>query len=838
VLVGRFEDLVRKYGNKLAFRQAGVELGYNNLYSLIDVISGRLASSIERTSMPLAILAAGGLHQVLGLMASLKAGQVCFVLDPVNPDDRIVEILRHAGSSQILCDAEHVERAGKFNASVFSFIESKPAKASAIVNRSRSSAGPTDPALIIFTSGSTGIPKGVVHTQQSLLGNYVRHAQAFSLTADDRQSLLYQLSVYGGVRDCLNALLSGASLHYFSVRTDGAAPLVKWLQDERISIYCSVASVFRELATATPAGEIYTALRLVKSGGEATHAADIERFLPHLTEQARIHCGLSASETGLACNYFIDRKSVLPEGTIPLGYAAEGIDVVLIDDAGRILESGAREQIGEICIESPDLALGYWNDEFTTRKSFLSTASTDGTRRYRTGDLGMKIGDGVLVHCGRKDQQVKIGGNRIDLIEVEAQLMRLQSVKQAAVAVLNRQDETPYLVAYIVATENALPVANALKDELRRSLPNHMVPASFLAVKELPRTPNGKIDRTRLRDCTPLNSGMNVGPDYAAPIDEIEKELCELFSKVLDIPVVGRDDNFFDLGGDSLTAMQLMTLIANRFKVELHRNDLWYKAPSVSALAVLLRSPDKQCDERWITIQHGGKKRPLLCLHTVGGGNLFHYDFLAKHFSDDRPLIGLLARGMGLNKKPDTTMAAIADYCVESIEMLQPEGPYVLCGHSSGGLVAFEVAQILAGKGKQVEQIYMFDSYLPIHMWRAADHLRRWQRIIKAGRMREVQENLYYFFLNGLRMKQLRRLRSLGESHRWAMWEYRAVPYNGDVTFFRAGRKGKDLEPPRDWRSLVTGTLKVVDVDANHGNLIKEPAVTMIAEIIKKQLSN
>lgn len=576
----RFAAIAAAQRDNLAFRSPVVALTYEELNALTNRLAHRLLAQPLHDDQPIAILADGGAHQVIAVLAALKAGRVYLVIDPANPPERVAAILRHAGAEVLAVDGGNVAR---LNAPKL------PPRRVIRIDADLSREPPTDPrvevdpeapALILYTSGSTGHHKGVVHTQRSMLSNFERHTDAFRITQDDRQTLLYQLSVYGGTRDLFNALLSGASLHYFPVREAGVAGLASWITTERISIYCSVASVFRELSAALPPSQTFPDLRLVKIGGEATHALDVERFRAHLPSHALIHCGLSSSETGLVCNFFVRADTQLSEGTVPLGCPVEGVGCTIADEAGHDVSPGT---VGEAWVRGPSLAQGYWRDAAATAAAFVQSADT-GTRAYRTGDLVLRRLDGCMEHRGRADFQVKIRGNRVDLTEIERHLLEHAECRQVAVMSRPEKSGAERLVAYVAAEDGTRPSVPALRAFLAERVPPHMIPGVFMLLDSLPRTGNGKIDRAALPDPGPDRPALSV--PYVAASSAIEADLCALWGELLGVEPVGIADDFFDLGGHSLLAAQVIARFRDTHGVPLSVRNL-LDNPTVAALAAV-----------------------------------------------------------------------------------------------------------------------------------------------------------------------------------------------------------------------------------------------------------
>ena len=231
-------------------------------------------------------------------------------------------------------------------------------------------------------------------------------------------------------------------------------------------------------------------------------------------------------------------------------------------------------------------------------------------------------------------------------------------------------------------------------------------------------------------------------------------------------------------------------------------------------------------------MRSGGDAPALFCLHTIGGGNLFHYEPLVSHLKGDRPVYGLQARGVDGKAPPDTSIEAMAQYCIQSMRAIQPDGPYLLCGFSSGGLVAYEMARCLFQQGIEA-RLFLLDSVTfnhPESLWSLWLH---WNRLVKGKRIRELQERVYHTVLSRLGLRRLRALRSLGESHRWAMWSYRPRDCDLSADYFEASERiNGSARPSMGWTPLLKGGLTLHMIPGTHGTMVKGDSVVILADAL------
>jgi len=309
---------------------------------------------------------------------------------------------------------------------------------------------------------------------------------------------------------------------------------------------------------------------------------DVERFQKHFSSQCLLVNGLSSTETGTFRKFFINNETEISTSTVPVGYPVEDMEVLLLDEDGKEVEPG---QVGEIAVKSRYLALGYWNRPDLTDAVFSDDPDGEGTRIYRTRDLGRMSHDGLLEHLGRKDFQVKIRGYRVETSEVEKTLLELKDIKDTVVIAREDRPRDPRLVGYIVPENRPVPTVSALRRALSNSLPEHMIPSAFVMLDTIPLNPNGKVDRQALP--VPDQSRPDLMESFVAPRTPTEEELAKIWAQILFLDQVGIHDNFFNLGGHSLLATQVISRVINTFKVELPIKTL-FDSPTVADMAMII----------------------------------------------------------------------------------------------------------------------------------------------------------------------------------------------------------------------------------------------------------
>ena len=433
--------------------------------------------------------------------------------------------------------------------------------------------GPDALAYILYTSGSTGQPKGVVQTHRNVL-HFIRvYTNNLHISSNDRLTLFSSYSFDAAIMDIFGALLNGATLYPLSPREESFAEIAAWLRTHEITIYHSTPTVYRYAVSTLGGTAVFPKLRLVVLGGEAVYKRDVELYKQYFSPECLFVNGLGPTESTVSLQYFINKHTEILRNAVSVGYPVEGTEVCLLDEAGE-----PTEITGEIAFRSPHLALGYWQKPELTQTVFLPDPEGGNRWMYRTGDLGRVLPDGGIEFLGRKDFQVKIRGYRIEVSEIETRLLEHGAIQEAVVLAQEDGSGDKRLVAYIVPKPEHAPTMHDLREFLRRKLPDYMVPSAFVQLDALPQTPTGKIDRSAFP--APESFRPELEAAYLAPRTEVERIIATVWQEVLRLDRVGLYDNFFDLGGHSLMAFQVLSRLRRAFQVELSLRVL-FEAPTV-----------------------------------------------------------------------------------------------------------------------------------------------------------------------------------------------------------------------------------------------------------------
>jgi amino acid adenylation domain-containing protein len=407
----------------------------------------------------------------------------------------------------------------------------------------------------------------------------MRYTNNLYISAEDHLTLLQSCSFSGSVSSLFCALLNGATCFPFSLQQDGPDQLASWVSRERISIYHSVPSIFRLIATGIYE---YPSLRIIRLEGDQTSPRDLKLYKMFFPDTSILVNGLGATECGIVRQYFVNKKTPIPDSVVPIGYAVEDMEILLLDESKKQVGMNC---VGEIAVRSFYLSPGYWRRSELTEAAFEADPNGGGERTYQTGDIGRMLPDGCLLYLGRKDFQVKIRGYRVEIAEVETALLDLENIQEAVVVDGEDSLGEKRLIAYLVCDTNLTVSVSSLRSALLQTLPDYMVPTTFVILDALPLNPYGKVDRKALPE--PDNLRPELENAYVPAHTPIEQTLTEIWSDVLNINSVGIDDKFLELGGNSLMAMQVITRVLKTFQVKLLPKSL-FEAPTVADMAVVI----------------------------------------------------------------------------------------------------------------------------------------------------------------------------------------------------------------------------------------------------------
>jgi acyl-coenzyme A synthetase/AMP-(fatty) acid ligase len=612
-VVRLFENVVARYHDQVAVRAADHVWTYAGLNTAANNVAHALLSTAGTGPEPVAILVEHDSLAIVGMFGALKTGRPHFVLPTGAPDQRITSIWEDAQPAALISVSALkpvVER-------LFATVGIAPVVYIDEVDLVRDAPDPgiyppaLTPYCILYTSGSTGQPKGI------LIDHRVEHHWVAERTFGRYEApgvpagLVSPISFAAPKERVLQTLQHGATLCVFDFAAQGPAAAADWLRSEHIQVLRTTTSIFRLIFEHLPEGAVLPDLRLVHMGGAPAHSRDFELFKAHTHSACQFSHGFANSESGSLTYVSLGHDAVVEEGALPAGYLVGDAEILLLDDNGSPVAAG---EVGEIVVRGAYLPVGYWRRPDLTASRWSRDPKDPSLRLAYIGDLGRWRPDGMLEFVGRKDWMVKINGQRVELGEVEAQLLSNPQVRDAAVAArpVSPGSEQLRLVGYIVPAQGAAPTTSALRSFLGQRLPAYMVPSTFLFLEALPRLDGTKLNRNALPEPPPREAPAAE----EMPGDELEARLVEIWSSLLHVDGIGVHEDFFELGGDSLSVLSMMLDVERLAGRPVPRD--FFRTPTVRGLASLLQRPEEESSENEEDdFQLAGAERSAAALHVA-----------------------------------------------------------------------------------------------------------------------------------------------------------------------------------------------------------------------------
>jgi thioesterase domain-containing protein len=553
------------------------------------------------------------------------------------------------------------------------------------------------------------------------------------------------------------------------------------------------------------------------------------------------------SETAICAT----RARIEPDAAkITIGCPLPNVTILLLDAR---LQPVPRGQAGEMYIGGAGVGLGYLNRSDLNRACFLPNPFADSTHGwiYKSGDLAVQLEDGSFDFVGRVDGQVKIRGFRIELGEIESVLSECDGVRAAVVRAIELEAGDRRLVAFVVGDVRSR--AGQWKELLSRQLPSYMIPAEFVSVLHFPITSGGKVDGQAL-DRMRLHVATSPPVPEASPGDAVETRLKAIWKRLLKVETIGIHDDFFLLGGHSLLAERMLTQIEGSFGYKLPHSVL-VEHPTIHGLVTYLRQSSA---ERWpalVTLQAGTHLPPLFIAHGIGG-SLLSFIELAAHLGPEQPVYGLQLPASIDEHQAD--LRTVAGNYLRQVRAVQPSGPYHFTGHSSGGLLVFEMACQLREQGETVGLLALLDCdpdtgksahQQPFRDWnslKASFSRARTAFQQRTFGMREFLGRTIDYHRIKIKLWLAARSRRAGKAHglveaegflALALRDYEFRPYPGNITLFIAqDEPGPKGESASAWEGRILGRCEARLIPGTHRTILNRPQVISLAREIRQRM--
>ncbi|MFC0527581.1 amino acid adenylation domain-containing protein [Phytohabitans kaempferiae] len=840
-------DLVRAQARTEGDRHAlvdaaagGTALTYAELVGRVDALAERLRASGVGADQPVAVMVDRPLDQIVALLAAMAAGGAYCPLDATAPDARLTAIVRAVGARVAVADPANAARLPAGTEVV------SPAAGTASGSAAVVAPSPDALAYVIHTSGSTGAPKGVAMPHRGLsrlIGWQVASGWP------GLRTLQFTAPTFDVTfQEVLSTLATGGCLVLASeeLRRDPSALLDAIVEHRVQRLFLPYVALQMMAVTAARRGVVPDPLEHVVTAGERLIiTSDIRAFFAAVP-RCRLDNHYGPTEAHLVTSLTLPGGAAEWPSVPSIGAAVGGVGCRVLDER---LAAVAEGEVGELYVGGSGLARGYLGAPALTAERFVADpfAAVPGERLYRTGDLVRDCGDGTYEFIGRTDTQLKVRGFRVEPAEVELALLSHPRVEAAAVDLRQVADGVPVLVAYL---QTDGPVAHReITDHVRGLLPAYMVPARTVPVERMPRTSSGKVD-TRALAAIELPAVAEPAPpaDEAVPVTGV---ITAIWARVLGHDEFDDDEDFFDVGGDSLLATWVVAELSQALgrPVDL---SMFIEYSTVEDLAGALESatpagPQRVSPSQIVTLRAGPSGRGLYLPHPLGG-ELLGYRELARASRAPLRLLGVGWRG----EPPafGSSLAEIARVHVEQLRVIEPEGPYRLAGWSFGGVLAYEMAQQLAAEGGAVEFLALLDANplidpitgLAMDQTPFLDMLNAVVERLDdpdttEADLAELTTGETWIQLMGAPIAAssssgyLRNALETARSCMNAAMRYRPAPYAGPVHLFQAAGSGAERQERlvEAMRGLCTGTLTVTSIQGDHWGFIRGEHVTEAA---------
>ncbi|MFJ3233886.1 amino acid adenylation domain-containing protein [Streptomyces sp. NPDC086787] len=799
-------------------------------YAALDRRANRLAHAlVARSVRPGDVV---GLHSrrtrdlAVGILGILKAGAAYLPLDPGQPRERLTGMVEDADCPLVLSDHDTADRAPNWldlhAVEAEATVEDEPpAGIGHALDR---------PAYVIFTSGSTGRPKGVAVEHRSVLNLFAVWHDRMGTEPGEAGSAWSSIGFDASIHELLLPLTTGGVLHIVpeELRGDPEA-LLAWMCEHEITQAFLPPAYIRWIDEDPVRRLRGLRLRKLLTGVESLTEAALHRMTQQLPD-LRICFGYGPTEATLYSTAHYDPRPL--ERPCPIGRPLPGTRLYLLDGRMQPVPPGV---VGEVYLGGASLARGYLGRPDLTKERFLPDPFLPGERIYRTGDLARRQPDGETHYVGRADDQVKLRGFRIEPAEVETALLALPDVREAVVLADQDTAGQPRLVAAIARdpgqdTDGA-GTARDRRGTLAHRLPDYMIPSLFVELDALPRTRSGKPDRPALLRLAHEQTSTQV--NTASPRDHVEHALYRIWERILLHPGTGIRDNFFEIGGTSLSAIKMAHAVTETFGRHLPVAEVMLR-PTIESLAALLRvEGTDRAPGNLIEFRSGTGPR-VVCVHP-GGGTAFCYLPLTAHLPEEAALHGIQSPGVNPGEDLLPTVEAMAE---EYLSLLEPlgEGPLVLTGLSYGGLVAHEMGRLLGRAGRQDVSVVLLDTQAtddasaraaigPVDAAEFRDKLVRFNGMYPG--IDDAQVERYFRIYNHNRLTAREHLPAASPTR---LILAQAVPGGSDTPFHAEVR---DF-----WQRRAEGEFRVETLECDHWEILEGAEVARVGALLGAELAH
>jgi len=849
---GSIHELIRwqshKSPNTIAIKHNKDSITYSDLEISTNQINAFLQDKKIARGDVVAVAMDRSIHMAICLLAIMKAGATYLPIDPNLPIERIAYLLEDSSAKKLIVSKKYQQLLSNYPNQIV-FEDAWLSRTDYPEDFLPVDTGDDDLIYIIYTSGSTGHPKGVGVSHKGVINLLQYRQHTPGIDANDNVLGLTTMSFDIAQEELYLPLISGALLTIvdMEITRDGSA-LLEIVKNQQITLMQATPYIWQMMLESgwdTPLP--------IKAfcGGEAMTNELAGKLLGRCREVWNMY---GPTETTICTTV---KKITDSKEAITIGKPIDNAGVYILDEHLNKVMPGAE---GELYICGVGVTKGYINRKELTAEKFIDDkfSAIAGKKMYKTGDLGRLLKNGEIQFIGRKDNQIKLRGYRIEKEEIEYQLKQQENIKDALVTVYEDSVKNARLVAYLtlkapLKDSNSLTnFINNCRNELKKVLPEHMVPANFEVLPEIPLLPSGKVDIKML----PKPNIQDNSTTFVAPGSVLERMLAEIWEENIGIKNIGITDDFFELGGTSMIAVKTKIQIEKVTHKRLSPSIL-FKYPTIQQLALALADFTEEVYKSLVPIQPEGSKVPLYIVHGIGL-NVLNFRNLAADLGPDQPIYGL--QGVSLSEQQESldTIEKTAAFYNKEIIKQNPTGPYVIAGYSIGGVIAYEMVKQLKAADKDVKLLIMFDTaiQIPTHQYPLLKKI--WVKGLRQfpklkfrilSFLNKPKENVAYIkaiygkkFAKGFYQKHetyglpdymqqtIFRLKD-------AFDQYVIVPYDVKIDLF-SGKKLYYLDDPKflGWRKYALQGINVYPVSSNHDTMFNVPYHQELANLLQQRL--
>ena len=835
-----------KHGERTCTYQAVNEL--SNKFAKIMMANGVMPGDI------LGVAVNRSPEMIILLLAVIKTGAAYLPIDINFPTDRINYMLNDSGvkvmitqkqfetqyqdNFKVICVENMVSESNNYNADTVPVLINEDSL-----------------AYILYTSGSTGRPKGCKVKHIGLTNLLLSVQKLPGMVADDVMLHITTISFDIAELEIYLPLITGATVVIADAEiARDARALLETAINENITIMQGTPFMWRTML------EIGWVQRLpikIFCGGEAMSKDLAQKLVVRCNELWNMY---GPTETTI---YSIIKKVEQDDEVITIGHPIDNTQVYILDEN---LNKVADGEVGEIYITGAGVAEGYIHKPELTAERFIDNkfSGTPGSKMYKTGDLGKILDNGEILCLGRVDHQIKIRGYRIETEEIEFQLKQQPNIKEALITLYEDSLHNEHLIAYVVPAKKIDPanqdnLVKQWKSALGEKLPVYMVPGIYTVIDSIPLMPNGKIDRHSLPEPV-INK---YSKSYEAPHTATEIALANICLKSIATDKIGINDNFFEIGINSLMAVSIMVQVEKEFGKRLPLS-VMMKYPTIKELAQVIENPSLQSTYKTLVpIKPAGSKIPVYIIHGIGL-NLLNVYNMVSNLDIQQPVYGIQSIGLdGTMEVPDT-IEEIAAFYIKEVLKHDPVGPYAFAGYSFGGFIGFEMVKQLKAMGKDVKLLAMFDTnlQLPSHQYSlpkkfAVKFLRQFKKfgyriftilnqpLDLAKYLRENNKARVKSMLNrfGILEKQDGEglpefMQEISNKLNHAFLKYRVQPYHVKIDIFKAKKRLYYIDDSKylGWSEYALDGVEVHSVPGDHKDMFDEGNSKILANIFQRRL--